>query len=74
MYLCIHSVEKKRQNWLSFTRSDVKVNLKDTALSYLGLNKWQPTPVFLPGESLEQRCLTGYSIYGCKESDTAEAS
>ena len=26
--------------------------------------KWQPTPVFLPGESHEQRSLTGYSPQG----------
>ena len=25
-------------------------------------NKWQPTPVFLPGESHGQRSLTGYSL------------
>ena len=33
--------------------------------------KWQPTPVFLPGESHEQRSLAGYSPWGRKESDTA---
>ena len=27
----------------------------------------QPTPVFLPGESHEQRSLVGYSIWGHKE-------
>ena len=32
----------------------------------------QPTPVFLPGISLEQRSLVGYSPWGHKESDTAE--
>ena len=26
--------------------------------------KWQPTPVFLPGESHEQRSLAGYSPWG----------
>ena len=31
--------------------------------------KWQPTPVFLPGESHEQRSLAGYSPWGCKELD-----
>ena len=36
--------------------------------------KWQPTPVFLPGESHGQRNLVGYSPWGCKESDTTEAS
>ena len=35
---------------------------------------WQPTPVFLPGESHGQRNLEGYSRWGCKESDTAEAT
>ena len=29
--------------------------------------KWQPTPVFLPGESHEQRSLAGYSPWGCKK-------
>ena len=33
---------------------------------------WQPTPVFLPGESHGQRSLAGYSPWGGKESDTAE--
>ena len=33
---------------------------------------WQPTPVFLPGESHGQRILVGYSPWGCKESDTTE--
>ena len=32
--------------------------------------KWQPTPVFLPGKSHEQRSLMGYSPRGCKELDT----
>ena len=34
--------------------------------------KWQPTPVFLPGESHGQRNLVGYSPQGCKELDTTE--
>ena len=34
--------------------------------------KWQPTPVFLPGESHEQRSLVDYSPRGRKESDTTE--
>ena len=31
--------------------------------------KWQPTPVFLPGESHGQMSLAGYSPWGGKESD-----
>ena len=34
--------------------------------------KWQPTPVFLPGEPHGQRSLVGYSPWGHKESDTTE--
>ena len=30
---------------------------------------WQPTPVFLPGESHGQRSLVGYSLWGRKELD-----
>ena len=33
---------------------------------------WQPTPVFLPGESHGQRSLEGYSHWVCKESDMME--
>ena len=33
---------------------------------------WQPTPVFLPGESHGQRSLVGYSPWGGKELDMAE--
>ena len=35
---------------------------------------WQPTPVFLPGESHGQRSLMGYSLWGRKELDTTEVS
>ena len=34
--------------------------------------KWQPTPVFLPGESHGLRSLVRYSPQGCKELDTTE--
>ena len=35
---------------------------------------WKPTPVFLPGESQEQRSLAGYSLQDCTESVTTEAT
>ena len=31
--------------------------------------KWQPTPVFLSGESYGHMSLAGYSPWGCKESN-----
>ena len=34
--------------------------------------KWQPTPVFLPGESQGQRSLVGCSPWGRKESNTTK--
>ena len=36
--------------------------------------KWQPTPVFLPGESLGQGSLVGCRLWGHTESDTTEAT
>ena len=36
--------------------------------------KWEPTPVFLPGESQGQRSLVGCRLWGCTESDTTEVT
>ena len=36
--------------------------------------KWQPTPVFLPGESQGCRSLVGRRLWGRTESDTTEAT
>ena len=36
--------------------------------------KWQPTPVFLPGESRGQGSLVGCRRWGCTELDTTEAT
>ena len=33
---------------------------------------WQPIPIFLPGESVGQRSLAGYSPWGRKESGPTE--
>ena len=37
-----------------------------------GVKEWQPTPVFLPGESHGQKSMVGYSPWACKELDTTE--
>ena len=34
--------------------------------------QWQPTPVFLPGESQGRGSLVGCHLWGCTESDTTE--
>ena len=36
--------------------------------------KWQPTPVFLPGESRGRGSLVGYCLWGCTESDMTETT
>ena len=49
-----------------------------TSLSFftfmLWRRKWQPTPVFLPGESQGRGSLVGYRLWGLTELDTAEAT
>ena len=36
--------------------------------------KWQPTPVFFPGESPGRGSLVGCRLWGCTESDTTEVT
>ena len=36
--------------------------------------EWQPTPVFLPGESQGRRSLVGCPLWGSTESDTTEVT
>ena len=36
--------------------------------------KWQPTPVFLAGESQGWGSLVGFRLWGCTESDKTEAT
>ena len=49
-----------------------------TLLSFLTFmhwrGKWQPTPVFLPGESQGQGSLVGCHLWGRTESDTTEVT
>ena len=36
--------------------------------------KWQPTPVFFPGESQERQSLVGCRLWGRTESDTTDST
>ena len=49
-----------------------------TSLSHFTImhwrRKWQPTPVFLPGESQGWGSLVGCHLWGHTESDTTEAT
>ena len=57
----VHGVAKSRAQLSDFTFTQWK-------------RKWQPTPVFLPGESQGQRSLVGCHLWGRTESDTIEAT
>ena len=51
--------------------------MRETQVQSLGwedplVEAWQPTPVFLPGDSDGQRTLAGYNLWGCKGSDMTE--
>ena len=50
----------------------------ETLLSFFTLmpwrRKWQPTPVFLPGESQRQRSLVGFCLWSRTRSDTTEVT
>ena len=58
----VHGVEKSR------------TQLSDWTDYVPWRRKWQPTPVFFPGESHGQRSLAGYSPWSCKESNTTEVT
>jgi len=47
---------------------------QEVANEILWRGAWQPTPVFLPGESHGQRRLAGYSPWDCKDLDTTKAN
>ena len=49
-----------------------KRNLFEGVWTTEGRRQWHPTPVHLPGKSHGRRSLVGYSLWGCKESDTTE--
>ena len=61
----VHGVTKSRTRLSDFTFTFHFMHWR---------RKWQPTPVFLPGESHGQRSLVGYSLLALTESDTTEAT
>ena len=61
----VHGVTKSRTRLSDFTF---------TLYFHHWRRKWQPTPVFLPGESQGRRSLLGCHLWGRTESDTTEAT
>ena len=58
-WAAVHGVAKSRKRLSDFTFMHWR-------------RKWQPTPVFLPGESHGGRSLVGCRPRGCKQSDMTE--
>ena len=59
----VHGVAKSRARLSDFTSTFMHWR-----------RKWQPTPVFFPGESQGQRSLVGCRLWGCTDSDMTEAT
>ena len=66
--------------WLSGKESTCNAGAVGDVGSIPGLGRfpwrreWQPTLIFLPGESHGQRSLAGYSPLGHRESDMTEVT
>ena len=52
----------------------VTVSIVSPSICHDVLGPWQPSPVFLPGESHRRRSLVGCSPWGRTESDTTEVT
>ena len=66
-------------NFQRIARGDKKAYLSDQCKEIeeknrMGKRKWQPTPVFLAGESQGQRSLVGCRLWGHTELDTTEVT
>ena len=62
-WAAVHGVAKSR------------TRLSDFSFTFLHWRrKWQPTPVFLPGETQGRGSLMGCRLWGRTESDTTEAT
>ena len=64
--------------WQAAVHGVAKSRTRLTSLSLFTFmhwrRKWQPTPVFLPGESQGRGSLVGCHLWGRTESDTTEAT
>ena len=61
-------------NSLTVNAGDIRLRFDPWAGKISWRRAWQPTPVFLPGESHGQKSLRGYSPWGHKELETIEVT
>ena len=73
-YSCLES-PMDRGAWLAAVHGVAKSQTRLSDFTFtLWRRKWQPTPMFLPGESRGQGSLVGCRLWGRTESDMTEAT
>ena len=75
-YSCLEN-PMDRGAWQAAVHGVTKSRTRLSDLTFIFLHwgrKWQPTPVFLPGEPQGWGSLVGCCLWGCTESDTTEAT
>ena len=77
-YSCLENPMDGGAWWAAVHGVDKSQTRRATSLSLFTFmhrrRKWQPTPVFLPGESQEWGSLVGCHLWGHAESDTTEVT
>ena len=67
---CFHLLDPKKLNGLPWRLSGEESACFDPSVGETPWRReWQPTPLFLPGKSHEQKSLAGYSLPACEESE-----
>ena len=74
-FLMTHGYNAVSVSPLSLLKNLIKTTFTEVLLIYnVVLISWQPTPVFLPGESQGWRSMVDCRLWGCTESDMTEAT
>ena len=76
-YSCLENAVGRGASWAAVrgvAQSRSRLNRLSMHACMHWRREWQPTPVFLPGESQGQRRLVGCRLWGHTESDTTEVS
>ena len=71
----MYQIYEERNNMISMeTPCKLILEMYFTIIQKYRRRKWQPTPVFLPGESQGRGSLVGCRLWGCTELDMTEVT